>query len=147
MVVLCHNRGAVFRPLADCCGARGACSIARCWMMLWARKCVRSYKILHALQILAILPVLPPSFQIPHHSVPPLPSFLHCNLGGCRRWGAGLVLDHSAEARASSGTTCRGRPCEGGRPRGWSRLSRAPARTPPVSKEPLRGAVGGETGC
>jgi hypothetical protein len=131
--------------LADCCGARGACSIARCRMMLWARKCVRSYKILHVLQILAFLPVLPPSFQIPHHSVPPLPSFLHCNLGGCRRRGAGLVLDHSAGGLI--GDHVPGGPCEGGRPRGWPRLSRAPARTPPVSEEPLRGAVGGETGC
>ena len=56
---------------------------------------------------------------------------------GCRRRGAGLVLDHGAAA--SSGTT-RGGPCEGGRPRGRPGLSRAPARTPPISEEPLRGA-------
>ena len=36
----------------------------------------------------------------------------------------------------------RGGPCEGGRPRGWPGLSRAPARTPPISEEPL-GGVGG----
>ena len=69
----------VFSQLADCCGARGACSIARCRLMLRARECVRAYKSLHVLRILPFLKlllVLPPSFQLPYHSVPPLPSFL-----------------------------------------------------------------------
>ena len=60
--------------------------------------------------------------------------------GGCHRRGAGLALDRSAAA--SSGIARRGGSCEGGRPRGWPGLSRAPARTPPISEEPLRG-VGG----
>ena len=62
-------------------------------------------------------------------------------LRGCRRRGTGLVLGHGAAA--SLGTT-RGGPCEGGRPRGRPGLSRAPARTPPISGEPLRGAGGWE---
>ena len=43
----------------------------------------------------------------------------------------GLIGDHAP-----------GGPCEGGRPRGWPGLPRAPARTPPISEEPLRGAGG-----
>ena len=43
----------------------------------------------------------------------------------------GLIGDHAP-----------GGPCEGSRPRGWPGLSRAPARTPPISEEPLRGARG-----
>ena len=57
-------------------------------------------------------------------------------LRGCRRRGAGLVLDHGAAA--SLGTT-RGGPCEGGRPRGRPGLSRAPARTPQTPKTPSPG--------
>ena len=143
--------------LADCCGARGACSIARCRMVLRARECVRVQNPPHPSN-----PSLPPchssflptplslqsssSFRLPYHSNPPLPSFLHYNLGGCRRRGAGLDLDHSAAA--SSGTTRWGGPCEGGRPRGWPRLSRAPARTPqtPNVLSAGAGAGGGDSG-
>ena len=50
-----------------------------------------------------------------------------------------MVLDRSA---AASSGTAGGGGCEGGRPRGWPGLSRAPARTPPISEEPLRGAGG-----
>ena len=49
---------------------------------------------------------------------------------GPQRHGGGLIGDR------------RGGPCEGGRPRGWPGLSRAPVRTPPISEEPLRGAGG-----
>ena len=66
-----------------------------------------------------------------------------CYSGGCRRRGAGLVLDHGAAA--SSGPT-RGGPCEGGRPRGRPGLSRAPARTP---QSPMRRSLevgGGASG-
>ena len=58
---------------------------------------------------------------------------LHAIAGIFRMRGAGLVLDHGAAA--SSGTTRVGLR-DGGRPR----LSRAPARTPPISEDPLRGA-------
>ena len=64
-------------------------------------------------------------------------------LGGCRRQGTGLVLDHGTAA--SSGPTMmpvRRGPCKGGRSRGRSGLSRTPARTPSVSEESLRGAGG-----
>ena len=55
-----------------------------------------------------------------------------------------------AGSRASPGPQCGGLigdhtpggPCEGGRPGGRPGLSRAPARTPPISEEPLRGAGG-----
>ena len=66
-----------------------------------------------------------------------------CHSGGFPRRGPGLVLDHGAAA--SSGTTREG-PCEGGcpGPRGRPGLSHTPARTPPNSEEPLRGAGGWE---
>ena len=67
-------------------------------------------------------PVLP---DPPVLAVPPLP-FLS---GGCRRRGAGLVLDHGA---AASSGTARGGLCEGGRPdpRGRPGLPRAPTCKP-----------------
>ena len=85
-----------------------------------------------------------PSSPPPHLHIPAsillflVPSLL---LRGCRRRGAGLILDHGATA--SLGTT-RGGAYEGGCPRGRPGLSRAPARTPPISEEPLRGAGGWE---
>ena len=82
-------------------------------------------------------PVLP---DPPILAVPPLP---YAFPRGCRRQGAGLVLDHGA---AASSGTMRGGSCEGGLPgpRGRPGLSRAPARTPPISEEPLRGVGGWE---
>ena len=80
------------------------------------------------------------SFPIPLSSHSPLLPFLHYYRGGCRRRQAGLALDNSAGA--SPGTTHRGGDLRGSRARHWPGLSRALARTPPTSKEPLRGAGG-----
>ena len=88
------------------------------------------------------------TFSTPSNSFFPIPlssrflllPFAHYCPCGCRRQGAGLDLDH--RAAASSGTTRRGGPCERGRPRGRSGLSRAPAHTPPITGKPLRGTGG-----
>ena len=144
-------------PLADCfCGARGAC---HCVALRGPNDapgysvCARTnpsmpFESSNPSTSLESSPFLNSfvSCLLPSYSpIVPILHFFHYYLGGCCRRGAGLVLDHSVAA--SSGATRRGGACEGGRPGGWPRLSRAPARTPPVSKEPLGGAVSGETGC
>ena len=48
----------------------------------------------------------------------------------------------TAARRPHRGPRAGGGLCEGGRPRSWPGLSRAPARTLPISEEPLRGAGG-----
>ena len=88
--------------------------------------------------------------SVPSYLLTSLPPFPHAYLKPvlfyhpekCRRRGAErLVLGHS---EAASLGTARGGPCEGGRPRGRPGLSRAPARAPPISEEPLRSAGGWE---
>ena len=91
-------------------------------------KSVCVYNFLHVVQLLLPDPLI---FQFPPLVLPSL-------LLWCRE--PGLVLDDSAAA--PSGTTHRGGPCEGGRPRprGWLGLTRALARTPLITGGPLRGA-------
>ena len=76
-------------------------------------------------------------------------SFCSCRTAEARAFQPIQPLPHppnppvlGRSAAASSGTARRGGPCEGDRPRGWPGLSRTPARTPPISEEPLRGAGG-----
>ena len=124
----------IFLHLAGCCGPEEAFHSDELQGAEGPRACTNFH--------------LPPSscttLPSPHSHIPAsvllflIPSLL---LRGCRRRGAGLVLDHGEAA--SLGTT-QGGPCEGGRPRGRPGLSRAPARTPPISEEPLRGAGGWE---
>ena len=52
------EKGSFCQHLADC---YGACSIARCRMLLRAGGCVCAYKILPVLRLLSFLPVLLPS--------------------------------------------------------------------------------------
>ena len=113
------------------------CGTAR-YRMVEAKVClsVRAYSFLHILQVLPILLCLDP----PVPSLPPLSSSCLSyttswmpqagSRAGPRPQRGGLIGDR------------RGGPCEGGRPRGWPGLSRAQARTPPISEEPLRGAGG-----
>ena len=103
--------------------------------MLVARVCARTASFPSILPVLLSFRILLPYPPLPS-GCPPLTITSVVAAGGepGRSW--------TAARRLHRGPRAGGGPCEGGRPRGWPGLSRAPARTPPISEEPLRGAGG-----
>ena len=146
----------VIPPLADCCEARGGA--LQLWK--WSRlKCaslsVHAYNFLHILQVLPILLSIQILLSLHFLLWPEGTRYLECasdwvsshhGPSYTTSWMPQAGMPQAA-SRAGPGPQRGGLigdrqegPCEGGRPRGWPRLSRVPARTPPISEEPLRGA-------
>jgi hypothetical protein len=118
--------------LADCCGARSGgisfCRDARCRKMLVARVCARTASFTSILPVLLSFQILLPYPPLPS-GCPPLTTTSVVAAGGepGRSW--------TAARRPHRGPRAGGGPCEGGRPRGWPGLSRAPARTPQSARD------------